>query len=56
MEVSVTWYKFGSKLLIHIMENTWDLFGLNFKDGKIRVQRHLVANQTNSEASTLILL
>ena len=28
------------------MENSQDIFELNFNDGKIRVQRHLVANQT----------
>ena len=28
------------------MENSEDIFELNFKDGMIRVQRHLVSNQT----------
>lgn len=28
------------------MENSGDIFELNFKDGRIRIQRHLVANQT----------
>ena len=28
------------------MENSLDLFEIDFKDGKIRVQRHLVSNQT----------
>ena len=28
------------------MENELDIFELDFKDGKIRVQRHFVSNQT----------
>ena len=28
------------------MENDLDIFELDFKDGKIRVQRHFVSNQT----------
>jgi hypothetical protein len=28
------------------MENSLDIFELNFKDGKVRVQRHSVSHQT----------
>ena len=28
------------------MENSWDMFELNFKEGIIRIQRHFVASQT----------
>ena len=31
---------------IHGMERSEDIFELNFKDGMIGVQRHLVSNQT----------